>query len=41
MLLEWIRRQEPSFDKQLEDYLLDKPILRTKSLSVIHYRETP
>jgi ferritin-like protein len=27
MLLEWIRRQDPSFDKQLKDYLFtDKPI---------------
>ncbi len=27
MLLEWIRRQDPSFDKELKDYLFtDKPI---------------
>jgi ferritin-like protein len=27
MVLEWIRRQDPSFDKELKDYLFtDKPI---------------
>jgi hypothetical protein len=27
MLLEWIRRKDPDFDKQLADYLFtDKPI---------------
>ncbi|RLD12884.1 ferritin [candidate division KSB1 bacterium] len=27
MLLEWIRRQDPSFDKELKDYLFsEKPI---------------
>jgi ferritin-like protein len=27
MILEWIRRRDPSFDKELKDYLLtDKPI---------------
>jgi len=27
MLLEWIRRQDPTFDKELRDYLFtDKPI---------------
>ncbi len=27
MVLEWIRRQDPSFDKELRDYLFsDKPI---------------
>ena len=27
MLLEWIRRQDPRFDKELKDYLFtDKPI---------------
>jgi len=27
MLLEWIRRQDPTFDKELKDYLFtDKPI---------------
>jgi len=27
MLQEWVRRQDPSFDKQLRDYLFtDKPI---------------
>jgi len=27
MILEWIRRQDPSFDKELRDYLFtDKPI---------------
>ncbi len=27
MILEWIRRQDPSFDKELKDYLFtDKPI---------------
>jgi uncharacterized protein len=27
MVLEWIRRQDPSFDKELQDYLFtDKPI---------------
>ena len=27
MVLEWIRRRDPSFDKELKDYLFtDKPI---------------
>lgn len=27
MILEWIRRQDPSFDKELKDYLFsDKPL---------------
>jgi len=27
MVLEWIRRQDPSFDKELKDYLFtDKPL---------------
>jgi hypothetical protein len=27
MILEWIRRQDPSFDKELKDYLFtNKPI---------------
>jgi hypothetical protein len=27
MVLEWIRRQDPTFDKELKDYLFtDKPI---------------
>jgi hypothetical protein len=27
MVLEWIRRQDPAFDKELKDYLFtDKPI---------------
>ncbi len=30
MLLEWIRRQDPTFEKELKDYLFtDKPIAHT------------
>lgn len=32
MLLEWIRRQDPTFDKELRDYLFtDKPIAELES----------
>lgn len=32
MLLEWIRRQDPAFDKELRDYLFtDKPIVELES----------
>lgn len=32
MLLEWIRRQDPAFDKELRDYLFtDKPIVDLES----------
>jgi hypothetical protein len=31
MVLEWIRRQDPRFDKELKDYLFtDKPITHEK-----------
>ncbi|HID50290.1 MAG TPA: ferritin, partial [Chromatiales bacterium] len=32
MLLEWIRRQDPAFDKELRDYLFtDRPIVDLES----------
>lgn len=32
MVLEWIRRQDPAFDKELRDYVFtDKPIVDLES----------
>ena len=30
MLLEWIRRQDPAFEKQLKDYLFTKKVIAHK-----------